>query len=335
MIAIGVISLLIPAVFTFSPRATLQWWMETGLLIGFAMALTRMQIPRAEFSKWFVFSLIPHALLALWQFFVQAVVGIKWFGIAAQDPLARGVSVIAAAGHRILRAYGGLPHPNILGGWLAIALPSLTTSFPLRAGREKWLWLAITFLFTSALVLTFSRAAWIAAAIGIMFVLIKDRRGYAAVLSTIAVAVALTGFIARVPLFARADLTERLETKSFNERAFAWRQGWEIFREHPLVGIGYGSTILGLSEKDPWKKHDASLGSPVPPHNVPQLVLIELGLLGLLGIVILYGYSSTHLLIYSPFISSLFILSIFDHYPWSLWSGKALVMTVYLLTFLL
>lgn len=335
MILFGVVFLLVPTVFTFSPRATLQWWMEATLLAGFAMALMRLRIPRREFTTWFVISLVPHALLALRQSFAQTVVGIKWLGMAAQDPLMHGVSVIEDAGRRTLRAYGGFPHPNILGGWLAVGITAILVFYSsARKKMERQLWLVCIGLFSSALILSFSRSAWVAATAGVAAALITERRGRATLLLAMMATAFLTVWIAREPLLARMNPDARLETKSIGERGSAWRQGWSMFREHPFVGFGPGAAIFALSREEPWSQHRASLGPPIPPHNVPQLILIELGILGLFGAVILFFFSHSRLLALSPMLAILLVLSMFDHYPWSLWSGKTLALSVFLLTFL-
>ncbi len=46
----------------------------------------------------------------------------KYFGLAQQNPGNLGVSVLEIDGYRILRSYGSLPHPNILGGFLFVSI---------------------------------------------------------------------------------------------------------------------------------------------------------------------------------------------------------------------
>ena len=63
--------------------------------------------------------------LGIWQFLSQATFANKWLGLAWHRGADLGASVIEAVGadgvgERWLRAYGGLDHPNILGGMLAI-----------------------------------------------------------------------------------------------------------------------------------------------------------------------------------------------------------------------
>ncbi len=66
-------------------------------------------------------------------------------------------------GTRWLRAYGTFPHPNILGGFLCLAMPVVAGAY-LRLQRGRWsAWLLLIALGLGmlALLLSFSRAAWL------------------------------------------------------------------------------------------------------------------------------------------------------------------------------
>ena len=137
----------------------------------------------------------------------------------------------------------------------------------------------------------------------------------------------VTGFVVREPLLTRTTVSSRLETKSLDERVLSWQQGVLLAREHPLMGVGPNATILALAPREPWNRGDLSLGPPVPPHSVPLLIVDEIGLVGLLGIVLLFFTRSSRLF-FVPTTLSLIIISLLDHYPWSLWSGHVLVALV-------
>jgi O-antigen ligase len=149
--------------------AAVQWWVQIMLLIVFFITLLRTEVPFKKVVFWFVIALIPHALLAVWQYVSQAVVGSSWLGMSSQNPATPGVSVVQTATGRFLRAYGGFPHPNILGGWMAVGL--LTTVFLslTRVGErsQAYAW-GIEGLFTVALFYSFSRSAWLAAVVGLL-----------------------------------------------------------------------------------------------------------------------------------------------------------------------
>ena len=163
---------LISFVFTASRVATAQWWIHFFLLTVFAWTLIRARVSSRTVATWFVISLLPHAFLGIWQYASQEIVAMTWFGIAAQDPSVAGVSVVEAGPMRVLRAYGGFPHPNIFGGWLAMGYWRLSSrvrhvqkrgcvllrmrhsrwrcfSFKRRMDRggcRNWIWLMIFFV---------------------------------------------------------------------------------------------------------------------------------------------------------------------------------------------
>ncbi|MDD2786274.1 MAG: O-antigen ligase family protein [Patescibacteria group bacterium] len=171
--------------------AAAMWWVQVTLLAAFFVILLRADVNRRKVAFWFVVTLMPHALLAIMQFASQTVIGSSLLGMASQNPIDLGVSVVQTNVGRFLRAYGGFPHPNILGGWMAVGLLTALTlnpsptgagegsqikSFPLHRGgkdrprsaaEDRWLW-SVEAVFTLALFYSFSRSAWLAAAVGLV-----------------------------------------------------------------------------------------------------------------------------------------------------------------------
>ena len=69
-----------------------------------------------------VLSATIQSLLAIGQFFSQYAFANKWLGLAEHFSTLAGSIILQTTTERWLRAYGGLPHPNILAGFFVIAL---------------------------------------------------------------------------------------------------------------------------------------------------------------------------------------------------------------------
>lgn len=334
-VVVGMLLLGLPAFVSVYPQASWQWLTQVILLAFFAWSLRQLRLGRRELLAWCVISIVPHALLGLWQFASQSVMGSKWLGIASQNPADPGVSVVASGGRRVLRAYGGFPHPNIFGGWLAFGLLAAAwLAASLKGRRARIALAAAAALFAAALVLTFSRAAWIAAAVGVAAVLVltwkkawtleeKLRLFLAPIVIIVTAAGALAATWDLVSVRAMPD--SRLEVKSVDERAAALSAAWKLVGEEWWLGQGQNTAIYALDR--------AGLGI-VPPHFIFLLILLETGLIGSLGAALLLLRWLRHartegflmLAVVAP-------LALFDHYLWSLWAGQSLAMWFAVLPF--
>ncbi len=337
---------------TASLRATVEWWIEVSILMLFVRALIQ-RVAWQELSFWFVLSLLPQALLGIIQTFTQRVFGTSLLGMASQDPAIRGVAVIESNGIRWLRSYGGFPHPNIFGGWLVMGIICSFVALKERLSlkKEKIIYYTSLVLFSIALALTYSRSAWLAfgmfvglACLSLLFSTRDTQKRFSMVLLMISlVSCALPLFLRPQLFFARGQTGARLEQKSLSERAQGIQNGWRILRAHPLTGSGLGANALVIAQLD--EKEGRSPSIPVSPHVVPLLGLSEMGVIGLLffvGLVILSFRVKGVALLSSKrrlltqavlFLAVFFPILVLDHYLWSYWSGKVLVMigTIFLL----
>lgn len=313
------------AVTSISSQATTQWLIQVFLLLAFVDSLRRLAIPKQELTVWFLMSLIPHVLLAIQQTWTQHVFAFKWLGIAAQDPATRGVSVIEVGANRVLRAYGGFPHPNILGGWMSLGI---LLSFRTKRG-------IFTLLFTLALLLSWSRSAWLATALSSLVLLFQYRASLLETWKThrrtllpfLFIPCLIAGFflVYRDLVFTRIQSSTRLEQKALDERGSALATSFVAIKQHPWLGSGPGTTQLALSHVLP------SGTIPIPPHIIPVMALLELGILGCFALVFLLweklgSYRWPYFLLVW-----LIPIALFDHYFWSVWAGQSLlILALYL-----
>ncbi len=238
-------------------------------------------------SRWAVLTLASLIALqggvAVAQFVHQRSIGLTFLGELVLDPAVYGVSVLEVAGERWLRAYGLLPHPNVLGGVAGLGLLASLGAL-LQDSRRQWLWIPVLAA-GAGLLTSFSRSAWLGTLVGLLYlagvthlwrrVQWRERRTLWTTLGLLVVAggIAVTfgGFLGARLL--RSD--SLLEHNSVAERIRDAGQAWMLVRHLPLTGVG-----TGYYEGALWAWADAT-GQSFPAfqrvHNVPLLLGAEMG----------------------------------------------------------
>lgn len=278
-------------------------------------------------------SIFLQAVLGIYQFLTQNTLTCKYLGLASHNPSVLGASVIETESGRWLRAYGGLDHPNIFGGVLAISLILaaylLAKKKTLNTSRQVWssIFLFI-FYFISlyALFFTFSRSAWLALALGFIALLIvflkkKDKWILSRFLALMFFSVVLVGIVAlpyKELILVRFNGQARLEQKSIIERQLYTIQAKNILQKNLLSGVGVGNYSVALSLADE-KKEPAWAYQPV--HNVFLLLWAESGVFSLLSFLIflflLIRYGRREIFAWAILLPIL-VLMFFDHWLISL-----------------
>jgi len=254
----------------------------------------------------------------------------KWPGIL--DPSIRGVSVVQLAnGLRILRAYGTLPHPNILGGFAFLTLLGPVSLF---LANKKPNYPAVILLCLGIILigLTFSRSAWLALVAFMCILVLKSKYFERKKLFLLTSAVALTSILTLYPLkdlvFTRvSNSIIATEQNSILGRVWYTQQAIEMIRKHPITGVGIGSFVIELS------KTAIAEAQIEPVHNIFLLVITELGIIGLLlmiGLFVsialsIYRSESPRAILASATLTGFGIISLFDHYLWTLAPGRMLL----------
>jgi O-antigen ligase len=224
-----------------------------------------------------------------------------------------------------VRAYGTIGQPNSFAGYINLGWPlvlALAVGVSLQAGTLLWrsrstgvwrpalaqallaslLWVGLVVLL-AALGASFSRGAWLGAAVGLVGMLVAAggrpaRIGVAATIAAGALLLAVGGQVLPGPIADRlASITGAIRffdpsSVSVTPANFAvvermaqiWA-GWRMFLSSPLVGIGPGGYTLAFQEftSAPWF---ASRGHA---HNYYLHLAAEAGLIGLASYLALIG----------------------------------------------
>ena len=138
-----------------------------------------------------------------------------------------------------MRAIGTGVDPNAFGGLMMIGL-LLAASQLLSSHRSVSIWLAggAAAITSMALLLSYSRGAWVGAAFGVAFVLLLRRSWLIpplGVLGLLGIALGLgSGFVTRLwEGFTLQDPATKLRLQEY-------QNAWNIIREHPWIGVGFG-----------------------------------------------------------------------------------------------
>ncbi len=148
-----------------------------------------------------IFTGVIQSFFAICQFIAQKSIGLIWLRESILSADISGVAKIVFNGEKYIRAYGLFPHPNILGGFLVLSIVLTFAYFKplnflrnLKNGKNErrmfhvehedgkksstwniglyYIFLIIQFI---ALVLTFSKSAWIGLMIAIFYLLFRNK----------------------------------------------------------------------------------------------------------------------------------------------------------------
>lgn len=216
-----------------------------------------------------------------------------------------------------------LGNPNPVAAVLSIAIPfALFGSLSLPSRRGRWIARAVLYLLLLALVLTFSRSAWLAVALGtIIGAIVVDWRGVLVLFVAVGLAwgsvIVMPRELAVGPPAAEAleregpdvsrppDLVDSTVDRIGNlrergdTRGRFTQEGIPIILDHLLLGVGpgrYGGAAATIIPSPVYEEYDTSLYGYRTIHNFWQHLLGESGALGtavfltlLAGLLIRFG----------------------------------------------
>jgi len=233
--------------------------------------------------------------VAIFQYFARHSVGLKWLGevslTSIHNPPAQFIQPdktlwlidhllgVERQENTIIRAYGTLPHPNILGGFLAM---TLLASYPVFM-RKRWVGIGIIFQ-VFALFLTYSRAAlfaWIGASLIWFFLAWKRKEKVGSLFFTVVSAIGLSLILLYPQLVQRGGVVNYNAVAQGSDQGRIEYQSiaLEMIRDHPFLGLGFSNYFLYAGEYAQKLGGLAYADSVV--HNIYLFVAVETGIIGL------------------------------------------------------
>ena len=229
------------------------------------------------------------SLVGIGQFIVQRDLGLRWLGEMALNPTASGASVLEGSA-RILRAYGLMRHPNALGAILPLSLLAAISLCARAGGRRRLAWLALIAINMAGLVLSFSRAGWLAALAGLLILALASRRPSSQARRAairrwtpmvLAAGLVVAGAVSLQPALFMGRLLgglgagSGLEHGALAERLFALQNAWMLIQRWPLWGVGTRQYVLVVADLINVAPRESLL-----VESTPLALWAELGLAG-------------------------------------------------------
>jgi len=301
--------------------------------LGFYVAKNISRLRLENILLIFSIGIIFESLLSISQYLNHgSLQGIFYFfGERFFTSLTPGIANASLGGELFLRPYGTFPHPNVLAGYLVIAMTLISSKFKVKSSKlRKMFYFASIILGTVALFLTLSRVAIILWVLILSFFLIRTFiiHHLSFIILTF-VCLLLLGLV--TPLGTRFTGI-RLTDESIVQRENLIQSSIAMIKDDPLFGVGLNNFLVNLPS---YQRPHTPLFYLQPVHNIYLLILTQTGIVGLVFFVWFiyktYGRindKGLRIKEVQPFIiyplSLILILGMFDHYFLTLQQGQLL-----------
>lgn len=297
-------------------------------LLLFALLLISFKDVKKEWQLYVLLALLSSMLvqagIGLHQFLSQKSYASTLLGMSLHDWSRAGVAVIETMSGRYLRAYGPLDHPNVFGGLMSIA--AIVSGYLYLRIDNKYIRIFAIFsypIFNLALLSSFSRAAFLAFCIGLIVLVIENRKKILKAIALLTISLIIASFFLfqyHELVFSRLETTNRLELISINERKLYNKLAWHNFTKKPISGIGLANSTLILYQEDKLNNQQQAIWFYQPAHNYWLLLLTEGGIIFFLAVFLFYifAYQKSRSQRLIGLYLCFFMLGLFDHWLFSL-----------------
>lgn len=310
-----------------APPETLlfSWrWVE---MLGLYFIISQKILPLEALARIFVWAMLLQSVIAGLQYMHGASLGFSFIGEPSLYIGEPGVATVTMFGRQVLRGYGTFLHPNIFA---AYAVFGIFLSLLYKKTKPFFFSIAIVVLIFGTII-SFSRMALFALITLFIFSFYSKKfrvssRGVVISLASI-VGISVVGYFSGLSRV----VIERFRFTDMSSLQFRYANfvdGVQLFLRHPFgTGLG-GSTeamqAVSSAKYAPWQYQ--------PAHNLFLIVGDELGVIGLILFVVaaiflfrfLYRYRQKYPIHFAIAIS-FFLLSLTDHYFFTLYHGQVLL----------
>lgn len=297
--------------FNFAEIFALIKLLEFGLLFLYVLINIDNFVKLLYTIGAFLSGVVLQALVGIAQYFAQQSCGLKWFGEPDLSPFIQNVAKIVVDGGRVLRAYGTLPHANVLGGYAVVGILLLLTLIVLIYTNNYFRWshlfhveqsnisfivfpYVLVFISTFlALILTFSRSAWLGMGVaGMLFIALlwsnlrkiwtqsTIRERLPIYLALLAMVLIICAFYPQIT--AKVTQFEQNQDQALTGRVHYNQIAFNMTKKTPLLGVGYHNFVERMPQ---YSTVPLEWWQLQPAHNIYILALAEVGFFGLFCLI--------------------------------------------------
>lgn len=312
-------------------------FLEFSFLVFFVASNFKNLDKKILFAS-FLIGIIFESLLSFLQYLNQGSIGgfFYFFGERAFNSQTPGIANASINGQLFLRPYATFSHPNVLAGFLVIAMLYLF----LLLKKEMKIYLLVGIVIgTISLFLTLSRTAiflWIIYMIvlfGSYFVK-KYKNGFPNKKILASTVIFLVLIVGSYLIFQNSFLLQRfsltkLSDESLVERGQLINQSFLMVKSNPVFGVGINNFFNNLS----FSNNQLAISLIQPVHNIFLFIFSETGLIGLCFFVFIF-YKAIRKLFYKSLqkerkyllllLFAIIFLGFFDHYFLTIQQGQIL-----------
>ncbi|MDD5687279.1 MAG: O-antigen ligase family protein [Elusimicrobia bacterium] len=204
------------------------------------------------------------------------------------------------------RPFSTFGNPNFFSGYLLLVFPLIFTKMiSTRKPLVHIFWMIFCFLIVFNIWLARTRGAWIAFLISIacliIWQMIYTRIKFAAsrrmfrgtfwfsLLFSAMVIISISKYDS-IKSFVGEIINTETKDSSVNERIFKWKTGWEMIKDHPVLGIGAGNLKVNFANYQAKVKRDIQIQSTSESnlHNEFLQRFAETGIFGLAAFLFIF-----------------------------------------------
>jgi O-antigen ligase len=307
------------------------------VFLGFYTAFNIKKLRLSTVLALFSIGIIFESFLSILQYFHQGSIGgiFYFFGERTFNGQTPGIANASINGELVLRPYGTFSHPNVLAGFLVIAMTLILSGIKNYESRIKRIVFILTLTIgTIALFLTLGRIAIVVWVLILGFFIVRKflihNSYFLILLIVVFLFLGLT-----TPLGVRfTDI--RLTDESIVVRQELIKSSLLMVKNNPFFGVGLNNFLIELPDYQKIKNYFTDLQ---PVHNIFLLVAAQTGIVGLIFFLWFIGKTykrimnhesrirhRTPIIHNSKFIilSTALVLGFFDHYFLTLQQGQLL-----------